>query len=597
MAALGAAAGLRAERPIDLPSRGDRWKEIRTANFIVFGNTTESKTKEVGLEMEKLHAVLAALTRGSGAISPTPTFLYVFKSHPAMEPYLPRADDGSPVDAGSYFFGGYDGNYVEMTAEWNSDPRKTVYHHYIYDFMDTNFPPQPLWYRVGIASYYSTVRTEGDEVRTGMIREDHLATLRETVLIPLDRLLAADRTSPEYNGEIQRDIFFAESWALIHYLTLGNPDRTPQLGRYMSLRQRGRPQPEAFREAFQTDYATLFGELVAYIRNKRFLYNRRKFSELKFSTEARVSPMSSESVLCRLGDLLIRARRFADAERYFEAALAAEPANPDALAGLGTLRLRQERSAEAAAYLHRSAEAGSTDFRVHHEAGKLRWRELTDKTPARAFEAEDRALLDAARADFRRSIELNPRYPEARAALGRTYRVEPDGGSLDEGIAALEQARRQLPAREDVAVDLAALYDRKGEQARAETLLREIGGPEAAQALTRRGKQADFEKQVETFNGLVQKGKVEEALDLLDRMIADSSGELRTKMEAQRDSMKAHRDYNAAIALYNKRDLKAALAAFEKIAAGSADEKTAAAARARASEISRLLPKTKAGKP
>ena len=175
MAALGAAAGLRGEGPIDLPPRGDRWKEVRTANFTVFGNATESKTKEVGLEMEKLHAVLAALTRGSGAISPIPTYLYVFKSHTAMEPYLPRAEDGDPEDAASYFFGGYDGNYVELTAEWNSDPRKGVYHNYIYHFMDANFPPQPVWYEVGIAEYYSTVQTEGDEVRTGMIREDLLA--------------------------------------------------------------------------------------------------------------------------------------------------------------------------------------------------------------------------------------------------------------------------------------------------------------------------------------------------------------------------------------------------------------------------------------
>ncbi len=595
---------LSADDPVPLPSKGDRWNEVRTAHFTLFGNATESKTKEVGLEMEKLHAVLAVLKHGT-ASAPIPTFIYVFKSHSAMEPYLPRADDGKPEDAASYFFSGHEANYVELTAAWNSDPRKGVYHNYIYYFMDSNFPPQPVWYEVGIAEYYSTVRTEGDEVRTGMIREDLLADLRESMLIPLDRLLAADRKSPEYNAELQRHVFFAESWALVHYLTLGNPDRTPQLGRFLTLRKQGRPQDEAFREAFQTDYATLFGELVAYIRNKRFIYNRRRVSDLTFSTEARTTPMSYETVLCRLGDLLARADRFADAERYLQAALAADPASANALAGLGRLRLRQERNDEAASFLRRAAELGSTDFRVHYEVGRMRWQELMDRTHGSSvLDAKDRALVEAVRADLRRSTSLNPGFPEAAALLGRTYRLEPAGAPVDEGIAALETARKQLPSREDVAADLAALYDRRGDTSRADALLRETGGPAAAQALARRQEKTDFEGRVEEINALLDAGKLDEALVLLDQLIANSQGEMRVEMEAQREKLKqaaarnrAARDYNAAVALYNKRDLQGALAAFEKVALQGADPKLAAAAVDKVTEISRLLAKKKPAKP
>ena len=97
MAALSAAAGLRGEGPIDFPSRGDRWVEVRTAHFTLFGDASESKTKEVGLEMEKLHAVLRALKSDGNVTFPIPTFIYVFKSQQAMEPMSFPGDRDSPL--------------------------------------------------------------------------------------------------------------------------------------------------------------------------------------------------------------------------------------------------------------------------------------------------------------------------------------------------------------------------------------------------------------------------------------------------------------------------------------------------------------------
>ena len=341
-----------------------------------------------------------------------------------------------------YFFGGYDGRRrADSRVEFGPRGKASTTTTSTTSWTRTSRTRRLV--RVGIAEYYSTVQTRARKCGRRMSREDLLARVRNTMLIPLGPTHGGRPKIPGVQRGIQREIFFAESWALVHYLTLGNPARTPQLGRFMTLLHNGRPQEEAFREAFQTDYATLLGELVAYIRNRRFTYNRRKFSDLTFSTEAGAAPMSYESVLCRLGDLLVRARRLTDAERHYEAALASQPANADALAGLGTLRLRQEKLGEAASYLRRAAEAGSTDFRVSYEAGKLRWRELTDRTRSRSLNAEERALLDGARADFRRSIALNPRFPEARAALGRTYRFE-RRALVDEECRA-EVARRQLP--------------------------------------------------------------------------------------------------------------------------------------------------------
>jgi len=100
-----AASARPAEAPVPLPSKGDRWVEVRTKNFTLYGNASESKTREVGLEMERLRAVLVLLKRGSAANAMMPTFLYVFKSSQALDPFLPR-EEGDEHRWASYYQGG-----------------------------------------------------------------------------------------------------------------------------------------------------------------------------------------------------------------------------------------------------------------------------------------------------------------------------------------------------------------------------------------------------------------------------------------------------------------------------------------------------------
>lgn len=541
--------------------------------------------------MEKLRAVLVSLKRGT-AVMPSPTRVYVFKTHQALEPYLPRVN-GKPGNFSGFYQGGWDANYATLSAAWNSDPRPSIYFSYIYDFVRANFTKLPLWYETGIAGYYSTFRSEGDEARTGMISESDVRVLRDSLMwIPLDRLFAIERSSAEYQDRDRRGLYFAETWALVHYLQRGNEARTPQLSKFIALLSKGTPQDQAFREAFQTDYATLYGELVAYVRNNtRFFYNRAKFSELKPPTETRVTPMTSDQVLVRLGDLLASDEdRAADAERFYQAALAADPASSGALGGLGWLRLERKENEEAAALLTRAAAGGSTDYRVYYGIGRLRWEELS-KTPinASAPTAKQKELLDAARAAFRKSVELEPDFAEAWVALGRTYRVEPPGAGVESGITALEEARRRLPSREDVAADLALLQARKEGRDPGELSSRSASGGGAPSA-----PEGEFQE----VNALLEAGKDEEALARLDAIIAKSSGEIRTELESQRESLqkaiarnRAVRDYNDAIALANKHDYTAALAAFRKLAATSPDPDIAKAAGEKAAELSRMMSK------
>ena len=550
--------------------------------------------------MERLRAVLVALKRGS-ATARVPTYIYVFKNPKALEPYMPYESEEERGRWASFFQSGQDSNYAMFSAAWNADPRPHVYHSYIYDFIDSNFEELPVWYEVGVAGYYSTFQTDGSEARTGMVSEEYLERLRSRGMwLSLDRLLAAGRDSIEYKDPHNTGLFFAESWALAHYLMQGNPSRAPQLGQYLTLLRQGKPQDEAFRQAFGTDYATLYGELNAYIRNnKRFTYNRFQFAELKPPSEATVTPMSYEDVVVRLGDLLAHTKRFEQAERYYDSVFAANPSNPGALGGLAWVRRRQERKDEAAELARRAVAAGSTDYRVYYYDGLNRWDEI-GRTYDRSSSAQ-RALLEAARGAFRKSADLNPDFADALVMFGRTYRYEPPGADVDEGIAALERAKERLPARSDIATELAALKGRKNAPVRSDGLAVPASAPAGKSAS---GTVSDFQAGIAEVNRLVERHKYDEAIRTLDRLIPGSDEATRAELEGYREklarqsrSTRAVDAYNAAIGLYNKRDYKGALAAFRKIAADGADPDIAKAARQKADEISRLLARTGSDKP
>lgn len=571
---------------IPLPSRDDAWVQVRTANFTLYGNANPSKIKDAGLNLERLRAVLLLMKKSLTANSPVPTSVFVFKSHAALEPYLPLVG-GKPANSDGYFQSTNDGNFITFTAAWNVDPRPLVYHEYLHYFLNNNFPPQPTWYDEGVAEFYSTFQSTKEEAQTGMVVHEHLQLLRDGKLMPLEQLFAVRSDSPEYNEESKQGTFYAESWALVHYLMRGNPDRTPQLGRFLLLLQNGRIRDEAFREAFQTDYATLLKELAAYLRNSRFFYSRLKFSELKLSDETHVEPMRWEEVVAHLGDFLAHGGedRLSQAERYLTAALAANPAHAGALASMAWIRIRQKRYDEVADFVQRAVASGSTDFRVYYYGGLSRMHELSQTVQfAGRLDAKARATLEEARSDFRRSIELNDGFPEAQAALGRSYLAEVGPAAAD-GIPILEAAVARLPSREDLARDLQSLRER----ARFDAAGASGSGPPATPRPERLVRNAELDR----VHALLAKGQIDEAIAALEELLRSTPEEDRALVEDELAAARlksswrrSRREYEQAMALLKKGDRRGALARLRALLAMTGvPRELANSARAKVAEL------------
>lgn len=588
---------------ITLPSRSDAWIRLETAHFTIYSDATESKAKDVGLELERLRSVLLLLKGSLTGNSPVPTSVFVFKSDESLEPFKPQYR-GKPRSVSGYFLSSPDGNTIALAASWNTDPRPVIYHEYLHYFLRNNFSPQPLWYDEGLAEFYSSFHATDRQAEIGLPLGGHIRRLREEAMMPLEKLFEVRHDSPDYNEESRSGIFYAQSWALVHFLMRSDAKRSAQLGQFLLAMQQGRPQGEAFREAFHADYAALLSELVRYVRGNRFLYTSVSFSQLNVPVETRTERLSYEETLAKLGELLVGLReRPAEAEAYFRAALVTSPSNAGALAGLAGLRMRQEKYGEAAELFRKAVASGSGDFRAYFHLGELLMHSLSNEPlDLRRPDSRQRALVEEARSAFRKSAQLNGEFAEARGALGRTYLLE-DRSRLDDGIVELEAAVRLLPARKDLAIDLASLYDRKGERGKSEEMLRRVLGSEASPILERRQKDQQLRDSMDHIGALLKAQKDDEAVAELERLVEASTGMNRLALVEQLETIRrgaarnrSIRQYNEALVLIEKRDYAGALAGFRIVADTAEDPALATSAQEKVDLVTRTMQQKKAKK-
>ena len=522
-----------------LPGPKEEWITVRTASFTLFSNAGERKTREIGADLERLRDALSQLSPELALNSPVPTYIFVFRDAASFKPYQ-RTYNGKPLHSEGYFLSRQLANYVAINGDQHGDERLVIYHEYLHYVMHNHYAALPLWLNEGLAEYYSTFQVGKDEAQVGLPIPEHVLWLRQHSLIPLATLFAVNERSPEYNESSRRGAFYAESWALVHYLISGSPERRRQASEYLRLAQAGAAPDKIFAQAFGADPAPLERELRAYVQKRLFNTLRAPIRpETDLAMQAR--PMARADVLSHLGNLLANLidDHRAAAEEHFRAALALQPDHASALAGLGFLAEQAERPAEARPYYERAAKLAPDDFLVQY----LYAVNLTeDPGPG---------SLRQARAALLRAVELRPDFGEAWARLGYTYQDEEEMPA--EAIRALETAHRLLPSRTDVAHNLAAAYARDGQTRKAEELIERALVPQAPPEQIESAREALLDGEHQRAEELIDEQKYAEALSLLQQVKAKTSRPgRRDQLERRIDEIQRALNFNAFVERYNQ---------------------------------------------
>ncbi|HYJ91124.1 MAG TPA: DUF1570 domain-containing protein, partial [Pyrinomonadaceae bacterium] len=236
----------------------DEWLQVRSKNFYLVGNASDKEIRHVASKLEEFRETLRLLFNKMNLTSPIPTNVIVFKSNSAFKPFKPRRADGKPDNwLAGYFQRGEDTNYIVVSTEGeDAEMFRTIYHEYTHFVVNTNFGKSkvPTWFNEGLAEYYSTFQVVDDQkINLGLAQENHIYLLRDSKFIPLEQLFRVTGRDLTVQGDHSRTIFYAESWALIHYLIQGG--KSDGLGKFLAGVIKGEPQDQAFQEAFQMNYA------------------------------------------------------------------------------------------------------------------------------------------------------------------------------------------------------------------------------------------------------------------------------------------------------------------------------------------------------
>jgi tetratricopeptide (TPR) repeat protein len=456
--------------PLSAASAKDNWTSVRTKNFFLVGNASDKEMRRVATRLEQFRDVLGRLLNRANLTSSTPTTVVVFKNRSSYQPFAP------PNSAG-YFLAGPDLNYIALTAEGNPNdphPFSTIFHEYVHFLIKNNLKDVPIWFNEGLAEYYSVLEVQDDDrkVQLGLPISEHLYALREQKLLPLKTLFSVDHDSPYYNEKNKKSVFYAQSWAVVHYLLLGNDaKRQPQFNAFLSLLLANNPIEEAFRQAFQMDFVALEKELKDYINRRSFPGQVATFErKLEFDAEMQSGPLTEAESQFYLGDLLLHAGDLGRAEKYLQQAVKLDPNLSIAEASLGMLHMRKNNLAEAKSHLERAVSGDTRNYLVHYYYALALSREGVDAN--NMISGYPPELMQKMRASLKKTIELAPQFAEGYRLLAFIDLVA--GDKTDEAIALLKRAIALEPGEQQHRLMLAQVYMQKEDFKAARPILENI---------------------------------------------------------------------------------------------------------------------------
>jgi tetratricopeptide (TPR) repeat protein len=414
------------------------WREIRSPNFRVITNGSERDARHVAREFEQMRAVFAADLPGVRIDSPAPLLILAPEDEATTKKLVPEFwQHGGPKPGGIYFHA-WEKQYalVRLDAigsdQTNPDTFAVVYHEYVHSLLHLNFRWLPTWLDEGLAEYYGYTRFEKDHTYIGAPpRNGHWMNVLHRRSIPLAKFL--ERKKSFSRDEDDTHLFYAQSWALTHFLILGpGMENGQRLKRFYNLLQLGTEQKKAFQETFG-DFPKVQKDFEIYLNHSAFqagVVNRlAQADEKKFSSRT----MTLAETEAELGSFFAMTRRWKEARESAEAAMRDNPKLALAYEVLGFISLNEGKD-----------QAAVNEFSQAVELDNQMYRSLFAKTMLSLAHSTSAGDREAFRAAMTKVLDLNSQYAPAFVELAKSSLGQ---GDLNRALALARTAEKLEPSR------------------------------------------------------------------------------------------------------------------------------------------------------
>jgi tetratricopeptide (TPR) repeat protein len=430
------------------PARaGSTWVEIRSAGFTIYGADGEKAARRVANRLEDMRAFLQQEWPWARFAPELPVVVLALRN-PELRRLLPVRL--SRVEVGGITFLEPHRTLMLLRTDVPDDlaeenPYHVAYHEYAHAVLGRSLPLPP-WLSEGLAEYWGSTKIRDNEIEFGRPIAAHVHTLRGRRVLPLKVLFEVDHSSHHYNEQDRATIFYAESWALVHYLALGAPARGGQLNRLVERLAAGRDALNAAAEILG-DFEALQRELEDYVGRDSFKYRRRLRQDTSEDAAGKARRLSRAEVLTVRGEVLLSAGR-GEGRSLIQEALDLDPGLVAAAEALGIAAWRAQDLPTARSWLERARSTGRAGFFTHYALGLV----------AAASKAPDERVL--AEPELREALRLNPVF--APALVGLATVTLGRGGASTEALRLLERAIELDPGDPLVLLGVAGCHAQLG---------------------------------------------------------------------------------------------------------------------------------------
>jgi tetratricopeptide (TPR) repeat protein len=400
----------------------ENWLEVRSPHFIVLSDSSEKQARQVADQFERMRAVFQDRFPRASIDTGAPIVVLAIKDEKGFRALEPEAYLGKgKLDLAGLFLRAPDKNYVLMRLDAPGEhPYAVVYHEYTHLLNQKAASWLPLWLNEGFAEFYQTTEIRDKEVLVGEPSEGDRALLLQNKLMPLPTLLAVDTDSPYYHEENKGSIFYAESWALTHYLTIRDDhENTHRLNDYMKLVSEKVDPVTAGTRAFG-DLKLLQSELEKYIQIGKYYYSKKATSIQIDDTAFKVEALSVAQANAARADFLAYNQRVKDAKPLLESVLRDDPSNVSAHETMGYLEFRQGNLAEARKWYGQAVKLNSQSFLAYYYFAAITMN-------AGQLDSDNKSQVENS---LRTAIKLNPSFAPSYDQLAVFYGMRRE--NLDE---------------------------------------------------------------------------------------------------------------------------------------------------------------------
>lgn len=393
-------------------ARSDAWIEVRSPHFVVISNGGAKDVTHLADQFERMRLVFNRAFPTVTVDPAAPIVVIAVKDRKDFQTLEPRAylAKGSLNIAG-LFLRTPDKNYVLLRMDAEGDhPYSIVYHEYTHLLLSHDEEWLPLWLNEGLAQFYENTEIQNKEAELGRPSLGNLELLRQSSLLPLTTIFTVDRNSPYYHEENKGSMFYAESWALTHYLLIKDfQNKSKMLSTYAALVSSHVDSVTAATRAFG-DLKELQHNLQNYVAQGSFNFVRMPGTIEVDDAQFKTRTLTLNEADAARADLLAHNEREADARPLLDRILQTDPNNVLANETMGYLAFLHGQLDAAEKWYGQAVRLDSQSYLANYYFAAMAEREQ----PSDARDAQIEASLHAA-------IKLNPSFAPSYGELAIFY--------------------------------------------------------------------------------------------------------------------------------------------------------------------------------